>query len=60
MANDFLEKAMLTLVSLGAIILALKTFDFDVIGSIVPQYASLIYRVIGGIGAYLLYTLYRR
>jgi len=55
--GDFLSKALLISSAVAAVILGLKTFNVNLIESFLPDKVDLIYRIMGGIGAYTIYTM---
>lgn len=58
--NDLIGNIMLGAVSIGALLLGLKTFNINLIEQFLPQYSTWIYRGIGAVGGYLLYTMFKR
>ena len=59
MANDFLEKLLITVAGVGSVILGLTAFNIDVIGFF-PNYVNYIKWGFLAIGGWLLYTSYKK
>jgi hypothetical protein len=57
--NDFIGTALLTIVSVCAILYGLTTFNYNLLNSLVPQYSVWIIRGGAGAGIYLLYSMYK-
>lgn len=59
--GELTGKAVLIALSAVAVNVAVFTqFNYDIIGSLIPQYAKWIYLGAGALGAWTLFTVFRR